>query len=173
VPVTATPGKDIWQVVVRMVSGYPNGRNLAMGNVTLTGNAMLGGSVATSSFKATVTPEGAGTVSPAQTSVVTGDNVTCSATPVIGYAFEAWYQAGTLVASDNPHVFNITTDTEVEARFTKLPEATLTYGTLTAGMGTVNVSEQGDNGKYNAGTVLTLTATADQLKPVTLKLQTQ
>lgn len=160
VPVTATPGKDIWQVVVRMVSGYPNGRNLAMGNVTLTGNAMLGGSVATSSFKATVTPEGAGTVSPAQTSVVTGDNVTCSATPVIGYAFEAWYQAGTLVASDNPHVFNITTDTEVEARFTKLPEATLTYGTLTAGMGTVNVSEQGDNGKYNAGTVLTLTATA-------------
>lgn len=164
VPTTATASKGPWQVVVRMVSGYKNGTNLAMGNVTLTGTATLGGTVQTNSFTATVMPEGAGTVSPAQTSVVTGDNVTCTATANIGYAFGGWYQGETLVASNNPHTFSITANTQVEARFTKLPEATLTYGVAdaSAGMGTVSVSEQGDNGRYNAGTTLTLTANANQ-----------
>ena len=169
VPTTATPGKDTWKVVVRMAKGYPNGRNLAMGNVTLTGNATLGGTVETRSFRAMAIPEMAGIVSPAQTSVVMGDNVTCTATPNIGYAFEGWYVGGTLIANDNPHIFNITTDTEVEARFTKLPEATLTYGTTTAGMGSVTVSPVGEaqssmpnvqHSTYNAGTALTLAATA-------------
>ena len=164
VPTEATASSDGWQVVVRMASGYQNGKNLAMGNVTLTGTATLGGTVQTSTFTATVVPEGAGTVSPAQTSVVTGDNVTCTATPNIGYAFEGWYQGGTQVSTENPHTFNITADTQVEARFTKLPEATLTYGVAdaSAGMGTVRATPEGDNGKYNAGTELTLTATANQ-----------
>ena len=78
VPVTATASNDAWQVVVRMAQGYANGKNLAMGNVTLTGTATVGGSVQLSTFTATVVPEGAGTVSPAQTSVVTGDNVSCT-----------------------------------------------------------------------------------------------
>ena len=160
VPATATASNDAWQVVVRMVSGYNNGTNLAMGNVTLVGNATLNGTVQTSTFTATVVPEGAGSVSPASTSVVTGDNVTCTATPVVGYAFEGWYMGGTKVSTENPHTFNITANTVVEAHFTKLPEATLTYGTTTPSMGTVSVSDPGDNGKYNAGTVLTLTATA-------------
>lgn len=173
VPATATPGKDTWLVVVRMVKGYPNGRNLAMGNVLLTGNAIIGGTVETCSFRATIVPEGAGTVTPAQTAVVVGDNVTCTATPVIGYAFEAWYQGGTLVSKQNPHTFDITTDTEVEAHFTKLPEALLTYNVseASAGMGTVTVSPAGEAQssmsnvqctKYNAGTTLTLTATANK-----------
>lgn len=164
VPTTATASNDPWQVVVRMANGYGNGKNLAMGNVTLIGTATLGGMVQTSTFTATVSPEGAGTVSPATTSVVTGDNVTCTATANIGYAFGGWYQGETLVASNNPHTFSITANTQVEARFTKLPEATLTYGVAdaSAGMGTVSVSEQGDNGRYNAGTTLTLTANANQ-----------
>ena len=160
VPATATASNDAWQVVVRMVSGYNNGTNLAMGNVTLVGNAELNGTVQTSTFTATVVPEGAGSVSPASTSVVTGDNVTCTATPFIGYAFKGWYIGSTMVSAENPHTFNITANTTVEAHFTKLPEATLTYGTTTPGMGTVSVSDPGDNGKYNAGTTLTLTATA-------------
>ena len=171
VPATATASNDAWQVVVRMAKGYQNGKNLAMGNVTLTGTATLGGSVQTSSFTATVSPEGAGTVHPATTSVVTGDNVTCTATPNVGYAFEGWYQGGALVAKDNPHTFTITADTQAEARFTKLPEATLTYGTDQPTMGTVAVSPapeapvpgaspSGAAAKYNAGTTLTLTATA-------------
>lgn len=164
VPSTATASKDPWQVVVRMVSGYKNGTNLAMGNVTLTGTATLGGTVQTNSFTATVMPEGAGTVSPAQTSVVAGDNVTCTATANVGYAFEGWYQGTTLVASDNPHTFTIAANTQVEAHFSKLPEAVLTYGvsTASANMGNVVVSEEGDEGRYNAGTQLTLTATAQK-----------
>ena len=171
VPATATASHDCWQVVVRMAKGYANGKNLAMGNVTLVGNATLGGSVKTSSFTCTVVPEGAGTVMPASTSVVTGDNVTCTATENIGYAFEGWYVGGSLVATDNPHTFNLTADTQVEARFQKLPEATLTYGVAeaSAGMGTVAVTPQGEVqptasafrlSTYNAGTSVTLTATA-------------
>lgn len=171
VPATATASADDWQVVVRMAKGYQNGKNLAMGNVTLVGKATLGGSVQTSSFTCSVVPEGAGTVHPATTSVVTGDNVTCTATPHIGYAFEGWYQSGTLVGKDNPHTFHINTDTETEARFTKLPEATLTYGTDQPQMGSVTISQTGEaqpsssnlqRSTFNAGTTLTLTATAQK-----------
>ena len=164
VPETATASTDTWQLVVRMVKGYNNGTNLAMGNVTLTGKATLGGTVQTSTFRATVVPEGAGTVSPETTSVVTGDNVTCTATPVIGYAFEAWYQGDKQVSTQNPYTFKISADTEVQAHFTKLPEARLTYGVspTSAGMGWVSVSDPGDGGKYNAGTQLTLRATANK-----------
>lgn len=160
VPPTATASKDAWVVVVRMVSGYNNGTNLAMGNVKLTGTATLGGTVQTNTFTATVTPAGAGVVTPAQTSVVSGDNVTCTATANIGYAFEGWYAGGALLANENPHTFTVSSNMQVEARFTKLPEATLTYGTATPGMGSVTVSPQGEGGKYNAGTTVTLTATA-------------
>ena len=162
VPTSATASKDAWQVVVRLASGYANGQNLAMGNVTLKGTATLGGTVQTSSFSATVSPAGAGTVSPATTSVVTGDNVICTATPNIGYEFDGWYQDDALVATDNPHTFTINSATNVEAKFSKLPEATLIYGPTDATMGSVSVSEEGDNGRYNAGTTLTLTATANK-----------
>ena len=160
VPATPTASPDAWVVVVRMVAGYNNGTNLAIGNVVLTGTATLGGTVQTSSFAATVSPEGAGTVSPAQTSVVTGDNVTCNATANIGYAFDGWYTDGMLVSNENPHTFVVTADMQVEARYTKLPEATLTYGTDTPAMGTVTVSPDSEGGKYNAGTEVTLTAKA-------------
>ena len=171
VPATATASSDAWQVVVRMAKGYQNGKNLAMGNVTLTGKATLGGSVQTSSFTATVSPEGAGTVHPATTSVVTGDNVTCTATANVGYAFEGWYVGGTLVAKDNPHTFAIAADTQAEARFTKLPEATLTYGTTNPQMGSVSGTADGvpiitifnsEKITCNAGTTVTLTATAQK-----------
>ena len=162
VPTTATASNDAWQVVVRMAQGYANGKNLAMGNVTLTGTATVGGSVQLSTFTATVVPEGAGTVTPAQTSVVTGDNVSCTATPNIGYAFESWYVSNEKVGTDNPHLFTINSDTQAEARFTKLEEATLTYGTDMPAMGSVSISDKGENGKYNAGTQLTLTAKANK-----------
>lgn len=169
VPATATASADDWQVVVRMAKGYQNGKNLAMGNVTLTGNATLGGSVQTSSFTCSVVPEGAGTVHPATTSVVTGDNVTCTATANVGYAFEGWYVGGTLVGTDNPHTFSVGTDTQAEARFAKLPEATLIFGTQTPQMGSVSGTADGaaivsffsiEKATLNAGTTLTLTATA-------------
>lgn len=169
VPATATASSDAWQVVVRMAKGYQNGKNLAMGNVTLVGNATLGGTVQTSSFAATVSPEGAGTVRPATTSVVTGDNVTCTATANVGYAFEGWYQGGVPVANDNPHTFTVAADTQMEARFTKLPEATLAYGTANPQMGSVSGTADGvpiitvsgmESVTVNAGTTVTLTATA-------------
>lgn len=168
VPATATASADPWVVVVRMAKGYNNGTNLAVGNVTLVGTATLGGTVETCQFAATVSPVGAGTVQPATTAVIRGDNVTCTATPFVGYAFEGWYQGGTLVSAQNPHTFAIAADTQVEARFTKLPEATLTYGTPNPQMGTVAVapvpdgSPSGNTIKYNAGTTLTLTATAQK-----------
>ena len=166
-PAEVTAGKDAWVLAIRMVKGYNN--QIAVGNITLTGTATLGGTVQTSSFTATVSPEGAGTVSPAQTSVVTGDNVTCTATANTGYAFEGWYVGSTLVSTQNPYTFHIIADTQAEACFSKLPEATLTYGVtaLSAGMGTVsisgitgNVSFDTQQATFNAGTVVTLTAEA-------------
>lgn len=165
VPATAMASTEAWQVVVRMAKGYLGGTNLAMGNVRLLGTATLGGTVQTSLFTATVSPENAGTVSPAQTSVITGDNVTCTATPVVGYAFEGWYVGGTKLSDQNPYTFSIQADTQAEARFSKLPEATLTYGTVTPGTGSVAVatmpdgSPSGTTVRCNAGTTVTLTAT--------------
>ncbi|MBR1394145.1 MAG: hypothetical protein IJ559_00615 [Prevotella sp.] len=165
VPAEATASNDAWQVVVRMVSGYNN--QIAVGNIKLVGIATLGGTVQTSSFRCSVVPDVAGMVTPASTSVVTGDNVTCTATANVGYAFEGWYVGGSLVASDNPHTFTIAADTQVEAHFIKLPEATLVWGTATPQMGSVSATADGvaivkvfntEKTTCNAGTTVTLTA---------------
>jgi len=167
VPAEATASQDPWTVVIRMVSGYNN--QIAVGNVTLTGTATVGAAIETSTFTATVSPEGAGSVSPEETAVVTGDNVTCTATANVGYAFEGWYVGGTLVSTANPNTFSVTADTKAEARFTTLPTATLTYGTERLEEGSVSVIAGGvplvsvfslETATLNAGTTLTFTATA-------------
>lgn len=170
VPAEATASQDAWQVVVRMASGYNNGTNLALGNIKLIGTATLGGTVEARAFTATVSPAEAGTVSPAEASVVAGDNVTCTATPNVGYAFEGWYVGGTQVSTANPYTFNnITADTQVEARFTTRPVAKLVYGTLSPQQGSVSGTADGadlislfslETVTCNAGTSVTLTATA-------------
>jgi plastocyanin len=169
VPSTATASSDAWQVVVRMAAGYANGKNLAIGNVKLLGTATLGGTVETCSFKASVTPADAGSVTPATTEVVRGDNVSCTAMANVGYAFEGWYVDGTKVAGDNPHTFSLSADLEAEARFTRLAVAKLVFGTQTPLMGSVSATADGadiasvfsqESVTMNAGTTVSMTAKA-------------
>jgi len=168
-PQTVTASTDKWQLVIRMGAGYATNNQFAIGDISIFGTGTVSEDITTYFFSVAVSPEGAGTVSPASTKVVAGDAITVSATANIGYGFSGWYNGETQLSSTNPYtVSDIASDMSLTALFDKLPEALLTYGVAqgSEGMGSVSVSETGSGSEgaytYNSGTSVKLTA-----KPVT------
>ncbi len=114
-----------------------------------------------------VSPEGAGTVSPASAKVLAGSQTSnITATANAGYSFEGWYDGETLLSTENPHKFTLSSDITITAKF-KQEAAHVVLGFVKPGcegMGTVSVSPAGtpvEGGyKYNHGTQLTLKASA-------------
>ena len=114
-----------------------------------------------------VTPEGAGTVSPASVRALAGtETASVTATANAGYSFDGWYVGDELLSTENPHKFTLTADVTISARFREMPANTV-RGFIKPGcegMGTVNVAPEGsvvDGGyKFNHGTQIALTATA-------------
>jgi hypothetical protein len=89
---------------------------------------------------------------PAGGSYAQGTVVTLTASPDVGYAFEAW--GGALVGSANPTTLTMDADKTVTASFVA---SQVTLSVTTSGQGSVSLSPPG--GSYDAGTVVTLTAT--------------
>lgn len=114
-----------------------------------------------------VSPEGAGTVNPTSAKVLAGSQTSnITATANAGYSFEGWYDGETLLSTENPHKFTLSSDITITAKF-KQEAAHVVLGFVKPGcegMGTVSVSPAGtpvDGGyKYNHGTQLTLKASA-------------
>ncbi|MCG3118584.1 MAG: hypothetical protein ALAOOOJD_00804 [bacterium] len=84
-----------------------------------------------------------------------GTAVTLTAVPDSGYQFSGW--SGDLTGSANPDTITMDGNKNITATFIVLPQYTLTLNTL--GSGSVAFNPAG--GVYDAGTVVTLTATAD------------
>jgi hypothetical protein len=80
--------------------------------------------------------------------------VTLTATPDVGYLFAGW--GGDLTGSANPTTLTLDADKSVTATFVA---SQVTLSTTTVGSGSVSLSPPG--GTYDAGTVVTLTATPD------------
>ena len=117
----------------------------------------------------TVNPSGAGTVSlnPAGGTYTAGTIVTLTAIANSGYVFSSW--GGDLTGSQNPTTINMNSDKVVVANFTQsggngggggsVTTYTLTVSVSPTGAGTVSLNPAG--GTYTAGTVVTLTASAN------------
>jgi len=99
--------------------------------------------------------EGSGTVTvdPQKTGYRYGEAVTLTATPISGWSFAGWGDAGTT----NPLTVTITGNTSITATFTQ-DEYTLTIGVDPEGAGSVAISPE--QVTYHYGDEVTLTATA-------------
>jgi hypothetical protein len=103
-----------------------------------------------------VSPAAGGSIAldPPGGSYAQGTVVTLTATPDVGYLFAGW--GGDLTGSANPTTLTMDADKSVTASFV---EAQVTLAVATSGPGSVSLSPPG--GTYDAGTVVTLTATPD------------
>ena len=170
VPSSVTASPNTWRLVIKVSSGYGNGRNLALGQVHLEGSLQGGQAIVTHNVTAIVTPEGAGTVTPNGGAVADGEQLTMTAKPNIGFAVDGWYINNTLQSHEPTYTFsNITADITAEARFTELPSCYLTYMTSpsSAGKGAITLKGGGETQpdgrvKFNSGTAVTLSATANR-----------
>jgi uncharacterized repeat protein (TIGR02543 family) len=97
---------------------------------------------------------GAVTNSPSGTSFTAGTAVTLSATPAAGYTFTGW--SGSLSGTTNPVTITMDGNKTITANYTQQPASQYSLTVSTTGSGTVSLNPAG--GVYNAGTVVTLTA---------------
>ena len=168
VPSEVTASPNVWRLVIKVAAGYNNGLNLALGNVTVDGVLQGGQTITTHKISTLVTPSGAGTITPDGGTVVDGEQITLTATPFIGYAFEGWYVDKVLKSNNATYTFQkVNNDFTAEARFTLLPSCHLTYGMApsSTGKGTITVTGNGEADgegrmKFNSGSTVTLKATA-------------
>ncbi len=105
----------------------------------------------------TVNTVGSGTVTlnPPGGFYTSGTAVTLTATPASGFQFSGW--SGSLGGSTNPATIAVNSNMNITATFTTLPppQHTLTINTVGSGSVTLNPAA----GTYDAGTVVSLTAT--------------
>ena len=106
----------------------------------------------TYSVQTQVDPSGGGTVDPSSGTFEAGTHINITATPASGYRFDHW--GGSTTSTTNPLSLLVNGDKTVTAYFTKT--YTLTVSGSPNGSCTVDPS----SGVYDAGTVVTITATA-------------
>ena len=107
-----------------------------------------------------VSPAGAGTVSPAGTAAFeAGKPATVSATKEYGFKFKEWQINGVPISTQNPYTFDIMVDTEIVAVFEPVPTYTLTINNAGDGAnwGRVRLIPEPVNGVYEENTVVNAT----------------
>jgi pectate lyase len=107
--------------------------------LTVTNNPSAGGSVSNS---------------PSGSSFSSGTVVTLTAAPAAGYNFTGW--SGAVTGTTNPVTVTMDANKTVTANYTQQQPTQYTLTVSTTGSGTVSLNPAG--GTYNAGTVVTLTA---------------
>jgi len=135
------------------LSGAANPTTITMDankNVTATFTA-----VPTYTLTTNVVGSGSVALNPPGGTYNAGTVVTLTATPDVGFQFSSW--SGDLTGATNPTTITMDANKNVTATFTAIPTYTLTVNTV--GSGSVVLNPAG--GTYDAGTVVTLTATAD------------
>lgn len=107
-----------------------------------------------------VYPADAGAITPPQATYEVGDQVTVTASHNFGYRFKEWQNGkGEKLSTDNPYTFTIDGDINVKAVFdvfTTYP-LTVTKEGEGAQWGIVSLSPEPVDGRYEAGTIVSLT----------------
>ena len=148
VTLTASPAAG-WEFASWSTGGSSPTTTIVMdGNKTVTARFTK---KMTNRYTLTVNIDGQGSVSPNGGTYDAGTRVTLTATPASGWQFASWSTGGsspttTIVMDGNK---------TVTARFTKKSTAKYTLSVTVTGSGTVSPN----GGSYDAGTVVTLTAT--------------
>ncbi len=119
------------------------------------------------SLTTSVSPEASGTVSPSSGTYNSGDNVTVTAAKVFGYQFKEWRDATTnaLVSTSNPYSFTINANTSLVAVYDVLTTYNFTVNKEGTGAtwGILSISPAPTNGKFEAGTIVTVTVASNKV----------
>ena len=149
-------------VKVRAVIGYDAGAtgDMYLNNFKVTGEAL--GDETIYSFSTTSNPSNAGYVamSPVGTAAVGGTSVSFTAKNLSGYQIKEWQDdGGTTLATTPTYTTTISGNTSITAVFGTIETYTLTVNKVGDGAkwGEVVLSPEPINGKYDAGTEVTLT----------------
>lgn len=150
-----------------------NNKQVGYGNIIIEGE-VSGELLSVTKYDVDVTsssPEaGLVTVFPIGSSFDEGTEMTLTANRNFGYKFDSWVDSNTqeVVSTDNPYVFNLNADVNLSAKFSPLTTYTLDVKALNGAANyMIDISPAGNivNGdrKYEAGTVVTLTAAENQI----------
>ena len=149
-------------VKVRAVIGYDAGAtgDMYLNNFKVTGEAL--GDETVYSFSTTSNPSNAGYVamSPVGNAAVGGTSVSFTAKNLSGYQIKEWQDdGGTTLATTPTYTATISGNTSITAVFGTIETYTLTVNKVGDGAkwGEVVLSPEPINGKYDAGTEVTLT----------------
>ena len=149
-------------VKVRAVIGYDAGAtgDMYLNNFKVTGETL--GDETIYSFSTTSNPSNAGYVamSPVGTAAVGGTSVSFTAKNLSGYQIKEWQDdGGTTLATTPTYTTTISGNTSITAVFGAIETYTLTVNKVGDGAkwGEVVLSPEPINGKYDAGTEVTLT----------------
>ena len=149
-------------VKVRAVIGYDAGAtgDMYLNNFKVTGEAL--GDETIYSFSTTSTPSNAGylAMSPVGNAAVGGTSVNFTAKNLPGYQIKEWQDdGGTTLATSPTYTATISGNTSITAVFGTIETYTLTVNKVGDGAkwGEIVLSPEPINGKYDAGTEVTLT----------------
>ena len=112
-------------------------------------------------------PAGLNSVSPAEGTYNVGDNVTLTAAKIFGYKFKEWRNSATntVVSTVNPYSFTISGNTSLVAVYETLNTYSFTVSKSGSGgdWGVLNISPAATNGRYEEGTMVTVTAASNKV----------
>lgn len=112
-----------------------------------------------------VSPVNSGSVTPSSATVNSGSSLMVTATNNFGYSFKEWRDGDTnnLLSTDNPYTFTISANTSLVAIYDVLTTYDFTVNVAGSMWGTVNLNPEPTGGKYEAGTVVSMSAVNDSV----------
>lgn len=112
-----------------------------------------------------VAPAAGGTVTPPSTIYNQGDSVTLTATRNFGYQFKEWRNAVTneVLSIQNPYTFTINSDLQLQAVFNTLTTYTFDVAISGSNLGSVTLTPQPTNGRYEEGTNVNMKANSNRV----------
>lgn len=145
-----------------------NTKTVGLANVVVNGvvEGTLSG-ISTHTLTTNVTPTGAGTVTVSPFGNVFDEGTTMTltaATRSFGYKFKEWQDAhGNVLSTTSPFSFTLQTDTVVNAIYETLPTNNFAINITGSKWGSVTLTPAPTNGKYETGTVVSMTAVNDSV----------
>ena len=151
------------------VLGLGNTKSVGLNDIVIEGQLM--GTLQQSTkytLAVSVQPEDAGTVTqdPAMDSYKEGTEVSLLAKRNFGYQFKEWQVDGATVSSEQAYTLTMDANKVVTAVFTPIPVYTVTASCTNdaeRSMGSVTLTPNDHEGRYEAGTVITATANESRI----------
>jgi pectin methylesterase-like acyl-CoA thioesterase len=152
------------QVIVRILTNTASTSSSAYFNLDfcrLYGTVYVPSTTPTHKVTTTISPTGAGgiSISPAGTEFDEGTNVTLTSTSrSFGYQFKQWQDSkGNALSTASAYTFKLMKDTSIVALYQPITTYNFTLNKIGCQWGQVTLSPAPTNGKYEAGTTVTMT----------------